>query len=84
MKKIFIAILVCISLGSFAQQVNYQIVEDSPETHPKLSMNLDLAQIDFSLKMIDAASFNIGLGDIMKFCRIDYSLIIIYIKVGLP
>lgn len=43
-----------------AQQVNYKILEDNPEPHPWVSVNLDLFQLDMFAQSIEGMSFNIG------------------------
>jgi len=60
MRHLFIILASLLSSIALAQQVNYTIEEDKPELHPRLSLNMDLAQLDFN-RMLDASSFNFGL-----------------------
>lgn len=60
-----------------AQNIRYEIIEDSPELTPNTVVNLDLFQLDMN-GIIDSWSFNIGLWgyhDIIKNkIAIDYNL----------
>jgi hypothetical protein len=60
MKLKILFIFLAISMAATAQQVKYTTTHDTPEKLPKVSVNLDYAQIDF-MRMLDASSFNVGL-----------------------
>lgn len=61
-----IGIFILLVLGTFnritaQESVKYEILYNNPQDYiPKLNINLDIMQLDFSLRNIDGSAFNIG------------------------
>ncbi|MCE3229536.1 MAG: hypothetical protein K0S32_4087 [Bacteroidetes bacterium] len=75
MRSLVIIFLFTATLAS-AQQINYKVIADEPRKINNLSINIDLAAMDFGIGNIDGASFNLGVwGHAMYKQRmgIDYS-----------
>lgn len=80
MKKKLLFALLLSSGGAFAQQVNYEVIKDEP-IEPRISINLDLFNIDINTKIsklqIDNISMNIGtFGHVMplSFVGVDFNI----------
>lgn len=62
MKKLVITFIIITFYGALlAQNVQYQILSNTPPQSSKLNLNLELVQIEVIPKALDASSMNIGL-----------------------
>jgi hypothetical protein len=61
MKKILLNIILLCVTQLKAQQVNYSVVLDNPNLHPKTSINLEFMNLDFGFRNIEGMSFNSAL-----------------------
>jgi hypothetical protein len=81
MKKLqLIVLFMGITWGSVAQTVNYKVIKDEP-IEPKVSVNLDIFNIDINTKIkrlqVDNISFNLGtFGHVMpvNFAGVDFNI----------
>lgn len=78
MKTVKILLLALLVNQSFAQeQVNYKIIENEPRKINNFSINIDLAQMDFSVGNIEGTNFSYGVWGHAMFKQkfgVDYTL----------